>query len=265
MFFILAYIGSAANILYVGGFDMKIEDKKTLINNFIFLAAFALVFAVGCLTGSEMIADMQESKSASVDLEPKKVIVIDPGHGGEDGGAIGVGGVLEKDLNLALSSTISEILRFSGFEVIETRTEDVMLYDKNVDYKGKKKILDLAARLETANSTMPDLFLGIHMNSFPDSRYSGLTVYYSENTPESFEIAEFLRQDVVSLLQPDNNRVLKPGGNIYLLKRTACPAILVECGFVSNPEECALLSTEDYRQRLSFVIYSSLSSNLSGN
>ena len=130
---------------------------------------------------------------------------------------------------------------------------------------AKQKVLDLAARKRIVEENENAIFVSIHMNSFPDARYSGLTVYYSENTPESFEIAEYLRKDVVTLLQPNNNRVLKPGGNIYLLKRAACPAILVECGFVSNPEECALLSTEEYRQRLSFVIYSSLSSNLSGN
>lgn len=241
---------------------MKTEDTKLLINNFSFIAVFALLFICYCTITSKLTVETNLSRSTSVAVEPKRIIVVDPGHGGEDGGAVGINGVLEKELNLLISDDLCELFCFAGYEVIPTRTEDIMLYDRNVNYNGRKKVLDLAARLEIANSAIPDLFVGIHMNAFPQQKYSGLTVYYSDHTPISCQTAEALRHDVISLLQPQNNRETKSGKNIYLLDRATYPAILVECGFLSNPEECELLSTEEYRQKLTFVIFSSLTSFL---
>ena len=140
-----------------------------------------------------------------------------------------------------------------------------MLYDKNSNYAGKKKILDLAARLAISENALPDLFVGIHMNSFPQEKYSGLTVYYSDAKEESRLAASALREDVIALLQSENHRELKSGSNIYLLERASFPAILIECGFLSNREECEMLSTESYRQKLSWVIFSSISSFLEEN
>lgn len=244
---------------------MKTDDRKMLVKNAAFIVVFAFVFIFYCSVASRLTNDYSDTQSASAEVESKKIIVIDPGHGGEDGGAVGVNGVLEKDLNLMISESLCELFRFAGYDVIPTRTEDVMLYDKNSDYQGKKKVLDLAARLEIAKSADPELFVGIHMNAFPEQKYSGLTVYYSENSPLGKTAAEKLRSEVISCLQPLNNREMKSGNNIYLLKRAEHPAILIECGFLSNPEECALLCTEEYRRKLSLVIFSSLSSFLEEN
>lgn len=244
---------------------MKSEDKKRLFNNCIFIAFFAFLFIAYCNFTSRFTDNLIITKSTSANVEEKKVMVIDPGHGGEDGGTVGVNGILEKDLNLIISNDLSDFFRFIGYEIIPTRTEDIMLYDRNADYKGRKKLLDLAARLEITNSAMPDLFLGIHMNAFPQQKYSGLTVYYSDSTPMSRQVAEHLCQDVITHLQPQNNREIKSGNNIYLLDRASPPAILVECGFLSNPAECELLSTKEYRQKLSLVIFSSLVSFLEEN
>ena len=266
MFFI-CHILSSFKIFYIkpGGFDMRNEDKKLLCKNFAFIGVFALIFICYCSVGSRLTDKFPSSKTASADVEERKIVVIDPGHGGEDGGAVGINGILEKDVNLIISNELCELFRFAGYAVIPTRTEDVMLCDRNADYKGRKKILDLAARLKIGESAMPDLFVGIHMNSFPQEKYSGLTVYYSDNTETSHFAAEALRQSVVTLLQPENHRELKTGDSIYLLDRASYPAILIECGFLSNPEECELLSTDGYRQKLSFVIFSSLSSFLEEN
>ncbi len=242
---------------------MDFSIKRQLIANTAFVALFAVVFIAYCIVASSLVAGGDETQSTSAGADQKKVLVIDPGHGGEDGGTIGVNGVLEKDLNLMISDTLCDILRFSGYEVIPTRTEDILLYDRNVDFDGRKKVLDLAARLNIAKSVMPDLFVGIHMNSFPQEKYSGLTVYYSPNHKDSYGAASILHDDVIELLQPENNRALKEAGsNIYLLDRMECPGILIECGFLSNREECEKLSDEEYRQKLSFVIFSSLSSFL---
>lgn len=241
---------------------MNYSIKRQLIANSAFVAIFAVVFIAYCVVASSLVGS-GETQSASVEADQKKAIVIDPGHGGEDGGTVGVNGVLEKDLNLMISDTLCDILRFSGYEVTPTRTEDILLYDRNVDFEGRKKVLDLAARLNIAKNVMPDLFVGIHMNSFPQEKYSGLTVYYSPNHKDSYGAASVLRDNVIELLQPENDRDLKAAGsNIYLLDRMECPGILIECGFLSNNEECEKLSDEGYRQTLSFVIFSSLASFL---
>ena len=237
--------------------------KAQIFSNLIFILCFALIFSVYCqITSSLLKSFTDRGGNAQVSAEASEhLIVLDAGHGGEDGGAVGVGGILEKELNLHTSIALGEYLRFAGFEVVQTRTEDVLLYDRNVDFKGKKKVLDLAARLKIAEEVLPDLFISIHMNSFPEGRYSGLTVYYSPNDPRSYDAAELIRSGVIRQLQADNNRELKrAGSNIYLLNRLDCPSVLVECGFLSNESECQKLSQPTYRHKLSLIIYGAVSS-----
>ena len=187
------------------------------------------------------------------------VIVIDAGHGGEDGGAIGANGVYEKDINLNIAFDIYYLLKASGHSVVLTRDKDILLYDTTADYNGRKKALDMAKRLEITQSFSDPLFISIHQNSFPQEKYCGLQVYYSSNAAESFYLAEKIQNDTKALLQPDNKRKTKPsGGNIYLLEKITSPAILIECGFLSNPTECALLSTESYQKEIATVIYTSI-------
>lgn len=243
---------------------MEKACKKQIRANILFTAVFSLILVLYCFLSSELMKSTDTAGQAAA-LQPsgKKVIVLDPGHGGEDSGAIGKNGVLEKDLNLAVSSSLAELLRFAGYDAVPTRTDDRLLYDRTLNYGGRKKVLDLAARLEAAQNAMPDIFVGIHMNSFPQEQYSGLSVYYSPNHPKGQAAASLIQSAVKDAVQPENNREIKAAGtNIFLLHRLECPAILIECGFISNPEECARLSTEEYRQELSFIFFSSLSSFL---
>jgi N-acetylmuramoyl-L-alanine amidase len=145
---------------------MEAEHKKLLINNFSFIGFFALLFICYCTVTSWLVGNTDLSQSASLDVRPKKVIVIDPGHGGEDGGAIGINGTLEKDLNLLISDDLSELFQFAGYEVIPTRTEDIMLYDKNANHIGRKKVLDLAARLEIAKNQQKNFVKNIIITAF---------------------------------------------------------------------------------------------------
>lgn len=238
---------------------MSYSVKKQIISNTAFILVISLVLSLYCKFMSSSFVNFDKIQRTSVSTITKKTIVLDPGHGGEDSGTIGYNGILEKDLNLMISMTLASIFRFVGYEVIETRKEDIMLYDKNANYQGRKKIMDLATRLNISNDVSPDIFVGIHMNAFPEAKYSGLTVYYSPNNQLSHTAGSLLREDVIKYLQPDNNRALKASGsNIYLLNRIKSPAILIECGFLSNPEECSKLSSEEYRHALSFVIFSSL-------
>ena len=236
---------------------------RRIRSDIIFILCFSLVFSVYC-GGAHYLFTRAEEYSENTEADyaiSERLIIIDPGHGGEDGGAIGINGVYEKELNLDISEVLATYLRFAGFEVVLTRTEDVLLYDRNVDYKGRKKVLDLAARLNIAEELMPDLFISIHMNAFPDSRYSGLTVYYSPNNEASLKAAQTIRTDVIKMIQRENKRELKKAGsNIYLLDRMSCPSVLIECGFLSNESECTALSTDEYRHKLSLVFFSSVSS-----
>ena len=244
---------------------MVYSVKKQILRSSLMFVIFSLMLSSYCIGFGKLFSHIGDARAVATVSEPsdRKCLLIDPGHGGEDGGTVGVNGVLEKDLNLSLSKVLGEILEFSGYEVVQTRKEDKLLYDRNVNYHGRKKMLDLKGRLEIAKTVEPDLFIGIHMNAFPEQKYSGLSVYYSKNQAKSKDAAEIIRTNVKNNLQPDNSRETKAASsNIYILDRITCPAILIECGFLSNPEECEKLSSYDYRRELSFVLYSSLVSFL---
>jgi N-acetylmuramoyl-L-alanine amidase len=184
------------------------------------------------------------------------VIIIDAGHGGEDGGASGSNGVLEKDLNLEMAFILRDMLTSNGVPVIMTRTEDILLYDRSIDYHGRKKQLDLKARLQISNDNPGAIFVSIHMNSFPLKQYSGLQVYYPEGSEDSKALADIIQNTVTALLQPDNPRKPKSAGsNIYVLHNNQNTAVMVECGFLSNDAECQRLSNPEYRQQLSLALF----------
>lgn len=186
-------------------------------------------------------------------------VIIDAGHGGEDGGATSAAGLVEKDVNLEIATVLRDLLQANGINVIMTREDDRLLYDRNVDYKGRKKKLDLAARLAVANSTPDAVFVSIHMNSFTDPRYSGLQVWYSPNDPVSLSLADMIQQENKEQLQNENTRKTKAATSaIHLLHNAQCPAVLVECGFLSNPEEAARFEGSEYRQKVAFVLFSAI-------
>lgn len=186
-------------------------------------------------------------------------VIIDAGHGGEDCGAIGINGCYEKDLNLSIAVTLSEMLEAAGIRTRLTRDTDTLLYDREADYEGRKKILDMKARENICAEYGDAIFISIHMNSFPIEKYSGLQVYYSQNDGNSRVLAEAIQGTVRKNLQYKNTRSTKPSGEeIYLLYRAAHPAVLVECGFLSNREECELLCTEAYQKRLCMCIFAAV-------
>ncbi len=187
------------------------------------------------------------------------IVIIDAGHGGEDGGTVGVNGALEKDINLILAKKLQVFLSSFGVKSILTRDEDILLYDRNEDYEGRKKILDMQARRKIAESYENAVFVSIHQNAFPEERYSGLQVYYSPNDEHSLMLAQVIEQNIKASLQPENNRVSKcSNGSIYLLDKLECPSVLIECGFLSNSKECELLCSEKYQNKLCAVIASSI-------
>lgn len=196
-------------------------------------------------------------------FEKKATIVVDAGHGGEDGGAVGVNGLVEKDINLAIALALAENLKANNFQVILVRDGDYSVGDQSLSTVAERKRSDTKNRVRLVEETGECLLVSIHQNQFSQSQYSGAQMFYSPNNPESAQLAECIRESVVSSLQPDNTRQNKEAGEeIYLLTHCQVPAVLVECGFLSNPEEATLLSQEAYQQDMAAAIYNGIVSFL---
>jgi len=189
--------------------------------------------------------------------EDEKLILIDPGHGGYDGGAE-VNGVKEKNLNLSIGLLLREELVKAGFDVMMTREKDEAL--KLGDFKFKThKAEDLAARCKIKSDSCCDLFISIHMNIFTESQYSGGQVWYSRN-PESRKIAELIQKDFKGYIDDKNQRQAKPALDAFKVLRSTdiMPGVLVECGFLSNPQEAERLADKDYQKKISVSIARSI-------
>ena len=186
-------------------------------------------------------------------------IILDPGHGGIDGGAIGVDGLVEKDINLEIALTLRSMLEASGFEVLMTRETDISIHDPSAKTIKQQKTSDLKNRLKMTQENPDAIFVSIHQNQFPLGKYKGAQVFYGRKNEQSKVLAELVQATMIEQLDHTNKRKCKEGGKeLYLLYESEVPTVLVECGFVSNPEEAALLATEEYRKKVAFSIYSSL-------
>lgn len=189
--------------------------------------------------------------------------VIDPGHGGEDGGAVAGNGVVESSLNLEVSAKIKLLFCLLGVEPVMVRETDISLHSEGAKTLREKKVSDLKNRVALVNSIDNAFLISIHQNSFPDGRYSGAHVFYS--CEESKPLAELLQKRIKDIIDPNNRREAKKvPSSVYLMKHVSCPAILVECGFLTNPRELSLLQDPKYQTKLSSVIVSAYLDFISG-
>lgn len=211
------------------------------------LAALAVVMAVA-VTAAAVYA-------AKADKEiPDLKIVVDPGHGGMDGGAVGISGVLEKDINLSVSEKLCGMLEAHGASVVMTRSSDISLHDESAATVREQKRSDLSKRRALAEDEKTDIFLSIHMNKFEQSRYRGAQVFYADNE-ESRKLADAIRTELVKVSEKSEGRELKKAYNtMYILKGTDNPSVIVECGFLSNSEEEQLLCDEEYQKKIAKAI-----------
>ena len=193
---------------------------------------------------AEVLAGTVEKKGIKV--------VIDPGHGGNDPGGIGVSGVLEKDVNLSVAMFLKENLEQQGIEVVMTRERDEGLYSETAENKKKE---DLAKRIEIIEENQPDFVLCIHQNIFTDAKYSGAQVFYYEDSMEGARLASAIQSQLIAGVDPENTRVPKSNMNYYMLKKSPVPIVIVECGFLSHVEEEAKLGTTEYQRALAWNIY----------
>jgi len=183
------------------------------------------------------------------------MVIIDAGHGGIDSGAVGVDDIIEKDLNLSVALKLKRLFKMSNCDVILTRETDILLNDEGAK---KRKSSDLLNRVKIANKYPDAVFISIHMNKYPEGKYKGMQVFFSQNNLDSANLAELVKINTKSYLQPENNREIKRGKDIFVLENIKNIGVLIECGFLTNPEEAHLLIREDYQNKLAKIIFASV-------
>ncbi len=216
---------------------------------------FRIAAAALLITAAVLSINRMKSQSPAFASTNDCTVIIDAGHGGPDGGAVAADGTLEKDLNLDIALRLKDYFEASGFYVEMTRYDDLEI----INWESFNKVQDMDSRVVLMNSFPNSVTVSIHQNKFSDERVCGAQVFYSENNEESKRLARCIQQGIARDIQPENSREIKPGNeNSCILSLAQSEAVIVECGFLSNPEDLSLLKNEEYRSKLAFSIYASV-------
>ncbi len=223
--------------------------KRYLNIIFLFFICFAYL-----LSSNRSSHGKDQSYEVSSDrVEGRSVtIVIDPGHGGRDPGKVGVNNSLEKDVNLSISLKLKKLLEQNDIKIIMTREEDIGFYSES---DSNKKRADLNARVGMINDSGADLAVSIHQNSYPEEYVKGAQVFFHSESQQGKLLAEIMQAQIIKTIADGNHRKAKPNNNYYMLTKAKCPLIIVECGFMSNIREAALLINEDYQEKMAYAIH----------
>ena len=220
-------------------------------------------FILCCVALSMLVAGLswllfeQPAVKPTLSVPVAYTIVIDAGHGGEDGGAVSVTGAAESHINLAISCKLEDILAFYGTVPIMLRREDISLHDQSANTLREKKVSDLHNRVSQIEEIPNAVLVSIHQNSYPDPRYHGAQVFYAP-TSGSDKLADHVRRSLL-VLDLENKRETKQiPNNVYLMNHISCPAVLVECGFLTNTQEEALLRQDSYQRKIAGCLAGSL-------
>lgn len=232
---------------------MKIRKLAPTVLFYILIISIFVSFTYLCSETTSVIAEQ-------IPIERKATIVIDAGHGGEDGGATSCTGILESALNLEIAIKLNDLMHLLGYDTVMVRTTDRSVYTEGTSI-AQKKVSDLKQRVKLINNTDHAVAISIHQNTFSDSRYSGAQVFYAPKG-ESGDLASALQQAFIQTVNPDSNRQCKPADSVYLMQKINCTGVLVECGFLSNPEEEAALRDGNYQNKLCCVIASTVGNYL---
>ena len=221
----------------------------------VFLCALVLLsflVSIGVINNEKLSRDVSDNLS----VKNKPVIIVDAGHGGFDGGASTDDGVSEKGINLDIALYLKEYLNLFGFNVVMTRETDTSTESEGLTTIRSKKSSDLHNRMSLMEKTDNAIFVSIHQNHFSSSKYKGAQVFYSPQFSEqSSLLAESIQESIVYYLQKDNKRQIKPcGTSVYLIYKAVKPAVLVECGFLSNPDDSENLQNEIYQRKMALCI-----------
>lgn len=229
---------------------------RTLIPVYLLVLSSFLIIA---LAGNRAITVLSEQSPVT----DQKTVIIDAGHGGVDGGATSCTGVLESQINLQIALRLDDLLHLLGIKTAMIRTTDISIYTHGTSI-AEKKVSDLKERVRIVNNTENRILISIHQNYFSDSRYHGAQVFYAP-TNGSKELADHMQQVFIQSINPTSHRQVKKADGVYLMQHIRCPGVLVECGFLSNPEEESLLRNEAYQKKLCCAIASTCSQFLQQN
>ena len=231
--------------------------KKKLLTAICFGLMCTFVGVMGYNADKRLVLETASTNLS--DTTNKPVIVLDAGHGGPDGGCVSVNNMLEKDINLNILLSLRDMLHVMGFDVHCTRETDISIHDEGIVGIGKQKKSDMDNRLALFNKFDNALAISIHQNQFTDPKYSGAQMFYADTNSESEALAQSLQDQFRQQLQPQNQREIKLcGSELFLCYYCENPTVMVECGFLSNADEAALLTTEEYRQKVAFTIFSGI-------
>lgn len=204
----------------------------------------AFLLLVGAIVASKKLSELVEDVSSKNLKKEEILIVLDPGHGGEDPGKVGVNDALEKDINLKIAEKLRDMLEGEGIQVVVTREDDFVPESKNED---------LQKRVELINEVNPNLVVCIHQNSFTDQTVAGPQVFYHGDSEISKKIAQTLQEELW-LVDEEHQRQIKGNENYYMLSQTEVPTVIVECGFLSNMEDAEKLVTDSYQEQMAQAI-----------
>ena len=236
---------------------MKKSGNKKYFN-ILFLVMVSL--AVILLADPAMDAMKQAGSAAGLIKQKDKItVVLDAGHGGRDPGKVAVNGALEKDINLSIAQKLKTLLEQNDINVVMIRNDDSGLYSES---DSNKKAADMRNRVDIINKSDAALAISIHQNSFTQESIKGAQVFYYNNSDEGKKFAENMQEQLKKSLQDGNKRMAKANDSYYMLKKVECPIIIVECGYLSNNTEAALLNDENYQERMAFAIHLGLLSYL---
>ena len=241
------------SILFFEVLSMKRDNWVGFVPFYLLVAILSIAIAKG---GSDAISAISDHQV----VVREHCIVIDAGHGGIDGGATSCTGVLESHINLEIALRLNDMMHLLGYDTVMIRTTDTSIHTGGNSIAAQK-LSDLRERVRIASETEGALLISLHQNTYHDSKFSGAQVFYSAN-PDSKQLAILLQQSLISTVNPGSNRKAKKAEGIYLMQHTICPAVLVECGFLTNPQEEANLRSAEYQKRLCSVISTCLSNFL---
>lgn len=220
--------------------------------------AMLLLLVAGLVLFNRRLEEQISSVKVS---EGTDVVVVDAGHGGGDPGKVGIGDILEKEINLQIAEKVRSGLEKKKIRVVMTREEDRMLAEDRGD---QNKAADMKARVACINGAQAGLAVSIHQNSYPDASVHGAQVFYYSDSEEGKAAAQIMQRALLAA-DPDNTRQEKANDSYYLLRRTEAPTIIVECGFLTNPEEAQNLSSDEYQEKIAQAVCSGVTEYLGRN
>lgn len=234
---------------------MVILSKRRIL-----IIIFCLIIGISTFLIKTSVINIDNKKTSEVTAVPAsgKSIILDAGHGTPDEGAESKNGTTEAEINLKITLEVQKLLEQSGSTVILTRSDENAIYDLDKKTLREKKISDIKNRVKIGNNSSADIFVSIHLNKIPQSQYYGWQCFYNTKNENSKTLAEYLQSSLNDAIQKENNRKVMKLNSIYIMKNVEIPISVVECGFLSNPEEEQELQTEEYQEKLAWGIYTGI-------